>query len=140
MIGWWNKLNFLKIKSKRVLFFDLDIIIIDNIDSLFCIEDDFAVLRCPNRRTHMWNTTIMSFDPGKCGIDIIDKTEHFSDQEYIQEHLQAEMTFIEDPRIVSYKYNIKKCKENPNEKKIIYCHGVPKPHELEYSWVQENWI
>lgn len=138
MLGWWNKLNFFKLKDERVLFLDLDIIILNNIDSLLEIGDDFAVLRCPNIRKHMFNTTVMSFNPSKCKLRI-DKTEYFSDQEYIQDHLEGEKVFIEDERIVSYKYNIEHLGEEPRDMKIVYCHGEPKPHELEHDWVKENW-
>ncbi len=139
MSGWWNKLNFFKLKDERVLFLDLDIIILNNIDSLLEIKNDFAVLRCLNIRRHLFNTTVMSFNPSKCSIKIEENTEHRSDQEYIQDHLNAERVFIEDERIVSYKYDIEHLRKEPRDMKIVYCHGEPKPHELEHDWVKENW-
>jgi len=139
MTGWWNKLNFFKLKE-HILFLDLDIIIINNIDSLFMLNEDFAVLRCPSYRRHKFNTTIIFFVPSKCRIQINDIHRHYSDQEYIQAHLKAKKVFIEDLRIVSYKYNILQLRQDPTKAKIVYCHGEPKPHELTHlPWVQEHW-
>ena len=127
--GWWNKLPLFNLEGERIIYFDLDTIILDNIDSLLNINSDFAIQRCPGlRKTNCFNGTLISWRPEVChhlwdNFHPVQMSKYKSDQEYLQEHLQIKATWIEDPRIVSYKYHIMYAGQDPEKMKIVYCSG-----------------
>ena len=70
---WWNKIHMFRDDiglEGRVLFMDLDVVIIRNIDHLWEFEDDkFCIIqdfnRCRIPSYHVRNSSVMKFDAGK---------------------------------------------------------------------------
>ena len=65
--GWWNKLTLFSPEANLVgdcLYFDLDVVITDNIDSFFTYEEDTKVvlMRDFNPTTKGFNSSIMRFN------------------------------------------------------------------------------
>ena len=65
--GWWNKLTLFSPEANLQgdsLYFDLDVVITDNIDSFFTHEEDIKVvlMRDFNKTTKSFNSSIMRFN------------------------------------------------------------------------------
>ena len=144
-VGWFAKLHlFRQMTVGRVIFFDLDTLIVDNIDFLAKFKGKFAVLR-DFYRPNGYGSGIMLW-AGGWGHEI---TNDFvrdgspsivgGDQIYIEKKVgKAKMLQDLYPgKIVSYK--IDAMTGIPNRAAIICFHGTPKPHEFEFVYVAEHW-
>jgi hypothetical protein len=149
--GWWGKVAFFKSPMADVkgivLSFDLDIVIIDNIDCFFDLDGDFCIQKDNNKRNGN-NTSIMRFEANKHS-DIYDnfnkndifKTRYWGDQVWVTEKRPNAVNWPEG-WARSYKWD---CFGNvgtglmnarglgnfsiPKGCKIIIFHGNPMPHE-----------
>ena len=136
----------------RIVYFDLDTVILSNIDDLLTIDSDFVALKPwnPNNRSNGWCASGMmgwkndgSYSFLYDGFDI-DRAESYrkGDLEYISKALVKEgkhVTFYQDviTGIYSYKRN---CRDRlPKNAKVICFHGKPRVHRINDSWVVENW-
>jgi hypothetical protein len=134
--GWYNKLYLFQRglfpSGDRVLFFDLDTIILDNIDDLCGLKDDFAILRDFMRPTG-WGSAIMSWD-----VDYMDSIAPYNewvrrgklmhdlgDQGVIQD-IMPKATMIQDKVNGIYSYKVHGVLPDA---KIICFHGKPRPHQ-----------
>ncbi|GKT12660.1 MAG: hypothetical protein ISEC1_P1639 [Thiomicrorhabdus sp.] len=67
--GWWYKLvifqeNFLNIPAEdKILFLDLDIVILNELDSLVSYSDQFCI--SADDEAHRYNSSVMCFHPGQ---------------------------------------------------------------------------
>jgi hypothetical protein len=149
--GWWAKLVLfephVQLEGQRVLYLDLDTIIVGNIDFLLDYVGSFAILR-DFYRPLGWGSAIMAFQAG-FGQHI---WEHFrtnpqrqmfsyhGDQEYLQTEINSADLWqdLYPDKIVSYKVH---CKDKglPLGASVVCFHGVPRPHEVDDLWVQEEW-
>jgi hypothetical protein len=154
--GWWSKIELFNpngIHSKRMVYFDLDTVITENIDELFSIDSDFIALKPWNERNRMNGlcaSGMMSWmNDGKLSF-IYDKFDYISinkylhgDQEYISDMLKKnnkEPLFFQDliDGIYSYKRN---CRDSlPHDAKIVCFHGKPRLHNIKDKWVVDNWV
>jgi hypothetical protein len=146
--GWWNKMLLFDPAAPawqpgdRLLWLDLDIVIVRPIAGIAGIDSDFAMHRDfqrPRRmasavmlltagsRPEIWESFIA--DPAAAMRD------RHGDQAFIEEHAPDVDVF---PRkwIVSYKMQAKK--GPPDGARIVCFHGKPKPHECG-SWVTRAW-
>tara|TARA_B100000214_G_C23971362_1_gene630310 strand:- start:2214 stop:2843 length:630 start_codon:yes stop_codon:yes gene_type:complete len=169
---WWSKLwmfgEEFPLKG-NVLFFDLDIIIFNNIDALFTHNPGkFMIIRDFNRcrmgdswqnsnsSTMRWQTGTMNFlwdefhaDPGRV-------TRRFpGDQDWITSRAKNEINHFPDDWIRSYKWEMigfkdTKARRGPKwtflkepvvkkENKVAVFHGEPKPFNCGDKWVEDNW-
>ena len=161
--GWWNKLTLFSPEANLVgtnLFFDLDIIILDNIDCFATHEDDkiFVGMNDFNKSTKLFNSSVMKFNneimtryvwkpylEDKSNMDrnqgdqnvisyFIKKTPH-------HKSFPDEWTFSakwydrESPRFHKNDWTFEK-KQNS---KIAVFHGKPNPHESDIEWVKNHW-
>lgn len=66
--GWWYKLSLFRQDffglSGNILYLDLDVVIVDNIDFLADLPGDFLIIRNWSRNL-MWNSSVMRFRSGK---------------------------------------------------------------------------
>jgi hypothetical protein len=170
--GWWYKpyvfsknLNL----SGEVLFFDLDVVIFNNIDKLlnykdkdFVIIRDFIKTRIPN--CNRFNSSVFKFvaenyywiwdDFEKNKKNII--TRNHGDQDYFFNILKDKATHWPDSWIQSYKWEMRNKNDVIliNKKRnfktigtpiinpescVAVFHGEPNPHECRDPWVIENW-
>lgn len=148
--GWWNKLYLFErhLFQGRILYFDLDTIILKNIDDLANFDFDFGILRdfYFGRVKNKYGSGIMAWQAEKFH-HIWDAYEKAGmpqdiaggDQVFIEAHLENP-TILQDkfPQIHSFK--VERFHINaPNHSRIVCFHGKPKPHELNQQWVKENW-
>jgi len=136
----------------RVLFFDLDIIIVDNIDIFAKYNGHFcgvAPHMRSNRKTGHIGGSVLSFVGGTTGYlwdEVYSNVEKYSNGKYqgnerfILRDLLDNSDYWQDlypKKLVSYKFNCK-CGV-PNGASIIQFHGRPRPHEVNAEWVKEHW-
>ena len=162
--GWWSKLELFKrniFKTKYVLYFDLDTIIIKNIDRMYDFQFSFIGLKpwnVANRKRGYAASGIMFFDPEYCHFlyDNFDKSvmnNYAGDQGYISEALMKNglsYCFFQDKIQGIYSYK-RQCRLSiPGDAKIICFHGRPRPHEVVSqavgqrqrklsNWIRKHW-
>lgn len=148
----WNKLTILQqgIGDLRgdVLFLDLDVVIVDNIDALFTYPADFAIIRDGKRGHRMiGNSSVFRFQVGEHASILQHFREHFADiarqhrneQAYLSAaiHAKQQLTFWPDNWCPSFKYHCMakwplayfRDARIPEGAKIVIFHGHPEPHE-----------
>jgi 2-polyprenyl-3-methyl-5-hydroxy-6-metoxy-1,4-benzoquinol methylase len=155
--GWWSKIELFKsgvIKSERAIYFDLDSIILANIDDLLEIRQEFVALKPWNKRNQKnglcasgmmaWeNNNTFSFLYNQFSVK---DTHRFpvGDQEYISKMLaenEKKPVFFQDiyKGIFSYKRNFRRGLP-PIDAKVICFHGKPRLHNIRDKWVVDNWV
>jgi hypothetical protein len=139
----------------RVVYFDIDTIIVRNIDKLMDYEGDVAMLHCW-RQEHRWASGIMAWNiPLSCVLPTpderarIDKGPQRGDQVFISRKLLAAGHEIDRVRdivnAISYRWQVKTKHEHldgkwratadsaygvPADADIVCFHGGPRPHEI----------
>jgi hypothetical protein len=171
LTGWWNKLYLFSGDlpiSGRIVFMDLDTLIVGNIDDLLSHNTGFATLRDwfkaekdPN--TLVINSSIMSFVVGqhthiwtnfmKDPTKIAKSIHPAGDQEWIRQQKPAELVFLQDlfpNQLYSYKSH---CLGGlPPNARIVCFHGKPSiPDSIDKTtrihnrvcglspWVADHW-
>jgi hypothetical protein len=169
--GWWHKVHMfdpsLGLKG-RVLYFDLDIVIHNNIDKLVeNFQSEFLGIRDFNRKFNpQWNilnSSIMSW-PAGLHPDIFTtfKTNPkqaqklHGDQDWIWNIAKSRITFWPESWIQSYKWEIRdrndtifqngkrsfrsiKNPKIPDSCCVCVFHGDPKPEDVQDPFVVDNW-
>ncbi len=149
--GWWAKLVLFQphpaLAGQRVLYLDLDTLIVGTADLLLEYDGPLAVLQ-DFYRPHGYGSAVMSIAPGE-GAEVWRTFQanplavmqnHHGDQDWIQlsrpgaDRWQA----LYPGLIVSYKVH---CLEGLPEGAAVVCfHGFPKQTDLvQIPWVQEAW-
>lgn len=148
--GWHNKIALFHPDAfragERVVFFDLDTLIIDDVKPLLEYRGNFAVLR-DFWRPKGFGPAVMAWEAGTCNW-MWEEYEacgmlHFErgDQEFLEDVLDGmTYTILQDvfPGLfASYKGD---CKPYPPPGAAVICfHGLPRPHECTQKWVQDTW-
>ena len=125
--GWWCKLSLFKpglLPDERFLYFDLDVVIVDSIDSLddgkgFKIIRDFIRPDAGILPGKEYNSSVMAFTPSHCSgiwthwssrrqkwLDMVESCHFFGDQNIISNYLNYYPDFcrpFEDKYIWSFK-------------------------------------
>lgn len=147
---WWSKIELFNSENfgtSRVLYLDLDTVIVDNIDDIVKLDCNFMGIR---DFFHMFTlqTGIMMWKNGSYdhvyhnfmadGNNVM-KTMH-GDHEWIGKCI-TEYEFLQDvaPNTVfSYKkHNF--ADKVPDNAKICCFHGNPRPHTVNHKFVLDNW-
>lgn len=151
----FNKLELFKsgqIDSRRIIYFNLDIVILSNIDDLLSMNVNFISLRPWNRTNQLrgfCGTGLMSWrNDGQYSFihdDFISglwKKYPHGEKEYIAKTLIIkghEPAFFQDHFNGIYSYK-RGCRISlPGNARIVCFHGRPKPHMLDIPWILENW-
>lgn len=140
------------LRGQRVVFFDLDVVIVDNIDDLFTFpkRDDFVIINDWNTKgNHVGQASCYSWRVGTLGHvkkyfedhpkEIVAKF-HTASQEYLSSQViktRGALKFWPEPWFRSFKVH---CLPKgvlrhfiapiiPEGAKVIAFHGSPKPHE-----------
>lgn len=148
----WNKLTTLQADlgglTGDVLFLDLDVVIVANIDELFSYPAEFAIIRDAKlQRRLIGNSSVYRFKVGRYQ-EILDKFRQQyaeiqqtfrNEQAYLSHeiHQRGELSFWPEAWCPSFKYH---CMQPwplayfqdakiPAGAKIIIFHGHPEPHE-----------
>ena len=145
--GWWNKLWLFKSghfqKDDRIVYMDLDTIIVSGLDSIIEYNGEFAILQDfyrpdgyqssvmlwrGNALSYLWDAFEVQGFPDIAG----------GDQAFIEQlAITAEILQNLYPKcFVSYK---KSCLTGiPKDAKVVVFHGLPRPHEAG-GWVRSVW-
>lgn len=145
--GWWNKLYLFKPglfeDGERIVYLDLDTIIVGSLDEIIKYDGDFAICRdffnpdTIQSGFMMWR--------GGFGAEIWESFVKWGypnieggDQQWIARTL-PEVDIVQKlyPRsFVSYKVHAERM--FPKQSKVVCFHGLPRPHEVE-GWVPHVW-
>jgi len=169
--GWWHKVHMFDPElglRGRVLYFDLDIVIHNNIDKLVVGHaQEFLGIRDFNRKFNsqwnMLNSSAMSWQAGR-HPDIFTTFQTnpkqaqklHGDQDWIWQVARSRITFWPERWIQSYKWEIRDRNEVvysggkryfkdvrspkiPPECAVCVFHGDPKPDEVMDQFVIDNW-
>jgi hypothetical protein len=151
--GWWEKLRIFKpnmFREGRVLFLDLDTVIVGNIDHLADYQGHMAM---PH---DFWNPkglgpAVMLFDPEwaafiyqEWAAEGFPMDDPRGDQAWIENRQQGrmrrEVDIMQDlwpGQFHSYKTT---CTNGiPEGARVICFHGKPRPHQVTTGWVPEIW-
>ena len=170
--SWWSKLWMFSPEMPlkgNILYFDLDVVIFDNIDPLFSYNTGkFNIIRDFNRcRVKDWKQSNSSCMGWKAGtMDHLYNNfvknhqrimqQNWGDQDWIMKAGKEQITHWPDEWIRSYKWEMRdrshldriggirnfKVKAEPlvhNLCNVAVFHGEPHPHQVEDDWVKENW-
>ena len=141
--GWWTKLTLFRkdpygIEGK-LLFFDLDVVIVDDIDPLATFDSDFAII--DDWHVPTYNSSVILLRAGS-QTQVWDnyiadpiKARRFApggDQHHITLHAKADLW----PKgwCMSYRTH---CQSAPTGKIVVF-HGNPNPHMCG-GWVEGLW-
>jgi len=154
--------------SGSILFFDLDVVVINSIDDLWNYNNgQFCIIRDFNRSTvknwNKFNSSIFKLEKGSHSYvwenflkekDVV-KRMH-GDQDWIFSQIKTNFCFWPDEWIQSYKWEIRnktdvirlenkrifRSIENPKidpRTKVLVFHGEPKPSDVQDPIIVDNW-
>jgi hypothetical protein len=146
--GWWQKICLFRPgrfkDADRILFIDLDTIILRNIDDIASYDGGFA--GTGNFRTGgpPFSSCMMAWQNGTMHhlytkwIAANRPMDRWGDDEWIRntELNTAKLNRI-FPGIRSYKYH--HLKDDPGDARVVIFMARPKPHTLTEAWVREAW-
>lgn len=141
--GWWSKLELFKLRGSPVLYFDLDTLIVGDIDDLvqFDPQDELYMIQDLSYRKLRPNSGVMMFRPcDRLQTSLLDQynnkervrytDEAKGDGDFIADRYGNDISFLQDEFpgwIKSYKFS--DCKEKgAGDARIICFHGKPRPH------------
>lgn len=170
--GWWHKVHMFDPDlpiAGRILYFDLDVVIHNNIDKLtYYMNRDFVGIRDFNRKFHpSWknlNSSVLAWNHGTLA-DIYTKFREnpgqaqrlHGDQDWIFRCARDRLNFWPDEWVQSYKWEIRRKEEltlvqgkrrfksvdhsvMPNpECSVAVFHGDPNPEDVQDKFVVDNW-
>lgn len=149
--GWWNKLAMFRPGAfkpgERVLFSDLDTIVVGSLVDIASYSGPFATLRDIYRPTHM-GSGLMAWEAGR--LDHLwtvwdsagrPSTNPGGDQQWI-ELMQSGADYWQDMlpgQVASFKRDARPLGRVPDGARVLVYHGQPRPHEPGEAWAQELW-
>jgi hypothetical protein len=153
--GWWSKIELFRddlFPDHQWLFFDLDTVIISNIDSILNHPHDFTALEDFYRDGNL-GSGVLAWRQGDYGHIYSEFVANpvramnacpYGDQEWIQNSVGEYDTFqsILPKSMVSFKKHCTRTADDilvPVGASVICFHGTPKPHEVELITIKENW-
>lgn len=137
--GWWQKIGLFAptVASGPSLYFDLDTVIVGNIDYLADYTNTFSAPANWAQSGHGGiQSSVMAWPgnwhaPSKAIDYSLDSDRFYGDQEFLWDLLGDDWQRI--PGIGSYKYH---CRQGiPEGIKVICFHGKPDPHEVFDEWI-----
>lgn len=145
--GWWAKLAMFRegLLDGRVIYFDLDTVICDDISFMAEFNGDFAILR-DFYRPEGYGSGVMVWNANpKCLWNdwiVAGKPIHpLGDQGWIEtkvKHAKLLQDLYPDA-IKSYKAD--QLDAGPKRAAIVCFHGFPKPHDFPANhWVSKAWV
>lgn len=151
--GWWQKVGLFSADlfgpSMRVLYFDLDVVIINELNTIASADDPFCMIENfgPNKGHAAHNSSVMLWTPTRstsriftCFSDEVMKQLH-GDQCWIWRVMLDDIRDFEQYQCVSFKYE----KANPawhhatSETSVVVFHGQPKPHNCGNAQLMQKW-
>ena len=136
--GWWQKLSLFKMAHGPSLYFDLDSVIVGNLDYLASYAQN--ILSAPANWGQSGHGGIQSSvlawsGEYKAPFDTFDYEKDserlWGDQEYLTEITGNRYTPI--PHVYSYKYHCRTAV--PDDAAVVTFHGKPDYHECNDAWI-----
>lgn len=149
--GWWSKIEIFQFCLPDTIYFyiDLDTVIVSDITNIVTYPHKFTALgeAMLNRGiTENLGSGIMSWSGDYSFLYDIFKSDpiryaqqhrHRGDQEFIQSQLSSFDTFQNMFKgLYSYKFTLQNKDILPDDAKIIYFHGRPKPWDVKHDWLK----
>ena len=134
----------------RVIMMDIDLAITGSLDEMFSY-DGFFMTRSTFKGKQLSGGDIAFFEAGSLPWiwDYANNhTEWLEDwtggrERFVyREYLHDKMDFVQNKypnQLFSYKNHVRG-QGLPENARIISCHGNPRPHEINESWIKEHWI
>lgn len=152
LTGWWAKLNLFKPDvfnpGDRILYFDLDTIILGDLAGLAGYAGRFASLRDPFEGGIL-NSSIMAWEAGtfdhvwtrwdEAGRPQFDPR---GDQNWIGQIIGVKPDYWHEmlpKQTVSFKKDCWLSGAIPKDARVLFFHGRPRPHECQAPFVRELW-
>lgn len=149
LTGWWNKLYLFKDglfpEGDRILYFDLDTCITSGLDEIIKYDGPFAILRDVYRPGGL-QSSVMAWQTNTMGaIWSLFEGHNFpnidgGDQAWLEKYCGSYADILQTlyPNcFYSYKQS---CQfDIPKSAKVVFFHGLPRPHECESNWVPFVW-
>jgi len=169
--SWWYKLQLFnpEYHAGDLLYFDLDVVILKNIDWISNSSDDyfwtirdFRYLQKPHHAG--MNSSVMKFNVSKFGYvwdeftrgDVKDTIRRYQgDQDFLQVAVRPEQRrFLDGTRFQSWRWQVsdggydfgRRRAQNPGAgaqigtaTDVVIFHGHPKPHQITDQLVTTNW-
>lgn len=150
LTGWWNKLYMFKHghfdEGDRILYFDLDTVIVGGLDELAAYEGKFTILRDFYRGGKTYQSAVMAWKANHCCYLWDDFLEAGSpqddpggDQSWIEDHLHNALLWQELYPHAFASYKVHARNGIPKDAKVVCFHGKPMPHEVTEGWVPKVW-
>lgn len=149
--GWWRKLDLFFLEAEKVLYFDLDTVLLDSIVPLIEFPSDFCVAPSSGvpMKGHDFNSSVMLFEPKSPTVQFIkdDLSRRGSpcgrfpgDQQYLSSlPIRADLF----PSRWIRKYKVKTETDRPSEGTIVslLIQGGKNKALIEkgHSWISEYW-
>jgi len=155
---WWYIIGLMNPKHNfqdRVVYFDLDTVIIKNIDKLITVDAPIVTIQdfyrpkglqtayisyTPEAGAPIWDCLARKYKP-----ETYDKLLKFpgGTNAFLEKTTKFNVVKLQDlfpGACVSYKVHVQN-KQLPEEAKIVFFHGKPMPHEVwgMHPWMVENW-
>jgi len=153
--GWWSKIELFReglVDTKNIIYFDLDTIILRNIDDLFLIPLNFVALQPWNITSRInrhlasgimgWRNGDYSFIYDKFIFQEIEEQSFSGDQEYISRALSQEnKTYQPLQKLIQGIFSYKRdCRQKlPGGARIVCFHGNPSLDRVRRKWVKRHW-
>lgn len=154
--GWWSKIELFRrdiFTTERVLYFDLDTVIVDNIDEIVLNTQEFVGLLDFMSKPR-FQTGVMLWEPAKYH-HIYDGFVKDSrgvmgrhvegDAGWIRENIDNKSYFneVNPQKIVSFKVHCFNKHKNyiniPDKAAVICFHGTPRPHTITDYKITKHW-
>lgn len=139
--GWWNKISLFKRNiglEGKILFLDLDVVIVDDITPLATYDADFIIIK--DWWNNEYNSSVFLLKVG-ARHQVWEAFNPYeppaaNDQDFITRILPDEKTWP-SKWVVSFKND---CASGiPPDARIVVFHGRPKPHSYPAPWIRDFW-
>jgi hypothetical protein len=162
--GWWAKIELFRpgLLDGRTLYFDLDTIIVGNLDRIAAHPHRFTAVHEYYRPAHLCSTAlawhgdwsliwrVMKASPSRTMADFavrgaaVQNTGLIGDQAFIEDCLATMGEPFDTFRDLFGERSIASFKEHarhavPVDAVAVAFHGRPKPHEIRDGWVRDAW-
>ena len=135
----------------QTIYLDLDTVILKNIDDILSLDTDFAILRDYYRPNGL-QTAMISWKPSKTqyiwekfkNYKINSKNQQGGTNGFIERNVDKNKIDIYQDifpeQMLSYKVNIRnKNLSSLDKARMVFFHGLPRPHEVKDNWLINNW-
>lgn len=140
LIGWWSKMALFRPgmfrSGERVVYFDLDTVIVGDLSDLASYRGRFAMLR--DVASSPYGSGIMAFEAGACNRIWTEweakgrPRDRFGDQKWIG-YIEPDcdgLNHLYPGQLASFKLDVMRLGGVSDDTRAVYFHGSPRPHEV----------